>query len=156
MGSVDSIHFTMALDDRKRLSSYADVIDSRQVIDRVEELTAEIEAGSTDPDVGREFEALNGLLAGFRSCVQYERQVADGMTAVRETYWVEHITERTGDCWVADWYEEDPFTFKRKRLSWEDITSRAPFNYIDWAAYARDCRTDCSEFEYDGVTYIVD
>lgn len=162
MGKLtDSIHWRM-----KELNSYSDRIDSREVLERIEEIESEYldtESGEliTAPaawndDDRLEHAELTGLIGELRKVAAYKRQPEDGMFLTRESYLREYVAEWFADTWGGDWFSENPRTFKRERLTWERITKRAPFNTIDWDAQVEIWRSEHNSVEYDGVTFYVD
>jgi hypothetical protein len=159
---LKEIHFTMP----ERLNHYADRIDTRDVLARIEEIQEFDEDGEIaipDSDLG-EYDALTRLIAACREVAEYGRHLEDGMFLIRESYWADYLAlEYYPDTWGGDWIKTNRFgdpeydrasnTYKRVR--WDDITSRMPFKFIDWDAVAENLREECQEIDYDGITYIV-
>jgi hypothetical protein len=152
----NGIHLTMRTQMRSPdLSNYADVIDTRWVIERVEELEAEYAAPEDNwvIDDFNEYKALTGLLAECREIAQYEGHPEDGMTLVRETYMREHVAEYYADTYGNRFKEYDPHQFKDVDVTWDDLTSQLPFSCIDWEKVAEVVESESDSVTYDGVTY---
>lgn len=126
-----------------------DIIDSRDVIERIEELQAArldfehddagnlIGAGPTwseeHPDEFAELMALQALrddAEGYADDWQY------GETLIRESYFVEYCRELVSD--IGDLPRELP-----------------SYIVIDWSATSQNLRVDYTEVDFDGVTYLV-
>lgn len=122
-----------------QISNQDDVIDSRSVIERIEELEAAKEACGDDAmeEWQDEFEAeLTALLAlqdEAEGCADWKH----GETLVRDSYFKEYAQELAEDCGMIP-----------AGLSW-------PCTCIDWDQAARELRMDYSAVEFDGVTYWV-
>lgn len=118
------------------ISNMDDVIDSRDVIDRLEQLQAEYDGFENDseiknwPDLG-EYTALSSLAE------QGEQSAPDwnyGEQLIRESYF-----EQAMDEMVADYYE-----LPKDLPSWMNIT-------YDYEAL----KQDYTEVDYGGVTYLI-
>lgn len=125
----------------KPISNSEDVIDSRDVIARIEELKDDQETyddrdiwAQMYPDEAEELEALEKLAEeGENDAAEWE----DGAILVRDSHfetYAEELAEELG-------------------LTHDD--QRWPYTHIDWAAAANDLKQDYSEIEFDGVTYWV-
>ena len=132
-----------------RLTDGRDIIDTRDIIERIAELRAEW-AGATgaDPDdfhlSGDDY--LAGLDEGDRDELvaleefrdEYADSFADweyGETLIRDDYFTTYAQELADDMGaIPDYY------------SW-------PTSCIDWERAARDLRMDYTATEIDGVTY---
>lgn len=130
-----------------------DVIDSRDVVARIEELEAErlgiAEAFEEATDESREelreeleeWDDENGEeLAKLRQLAaqgeDYSEDWECGSVLVRDSYFKDYARELLEDC--------------------GDIPSELPYYIeIDWEATARNIRMDYSSIEFDGVTYWV-
>lgn len=144
-----------------------DTIDSRDIESRYEELDTElretyeehmeIERDLDGEDARLDFEqwvekvASNEFRAAHELAVEYRAIAAireeiegyagdgmDGTTLVAESYFVEHIREIIEDCY------EMP-----KHTGW-------PFNHMkmDWEGAANEARSDYTEIEIEGVTFL--
>jgi hypothetical protein len=118
------------------VDKYQDIIDSRDVDSRIEELEAErdaaAEAGNpgdfTDGELAR-LTALRDDVAGYAPDWQY------GCTLIRDSYFKDYAQELAEDIGALE-----------KDLKW-------PHTCIDWDQAARELRMDYSSAELDGVTY---
>lgn len=130
------------------ISNTDDVIDSRDVISRIDELEAEREAFLEseppsdapekkealwlDTDEGRELATLKALAdeaSGYAADWQH------GETLVRDSYFEDYAQQLAEDCGMipAD-------------LKW-------PASCIDWEQAARELQMDYTSVDFDGVTY---
>lgn len=124
-----------------------DVIDSRDVIARIEELTAErdalaedaTETGATadldewDEENAAELASLKVLAAEGEGCAS---DWIHGATLIRESYFEDYCRELVVD--IGDLPNDIP-----------------GYLAIDWAKTANNLRVDYAEVEFDGVTYLV-
>ena len=126
-----------------------DVLDSRDIIARIEELEAEREAFAADkPESPQDVEfqvwnetteggeELAKLLALQSEAKDYSPDWAYGATLIRDTYFTDYAEEMTKDC------EGLP----------RDIPS---YIVIDWEATAENIKVDYTSVDFDGVTYWV-
>lgn len=141
------------------ISNADDIIDSRDIIARLDELEGEREdiaerLGEDDgtPEEGceaRDAEILGELrawdeenseeLAALKALVDECEGVSDwthGAALIRRTYWVEYVRDMLNDC------GEIP----------KDLPS---YIVIDWEETAGNIEGDYSEVDFDGVTYLV-
>ena len=128
---------------KARISNSQDVIDSRDVIARIEELEAEREAaqeegkdalGIWEEDSGDELEALKALAEeGEANSPNWKH----GETLIRESYFETYAREFADDIGAID-----------RNAHW-------PLCHIDWEAAAESLKMDYSDVDYDGVTYLV-
>lgn len=120
----------------REISNNDDIIDSRDVIERIEEL----EALEADEETGLdedEAEELRVLRAFAREGSAYADDWPHGATLIRESYFVDYAKE----------YADDVIGGVRE-ASW-------PFSHIDWDEAAEDLKTDYTEIDFDGVAYLV-
>ena len=133
----------------RTISNTDDVIDSRDVIERIEELTTECAdwiSGETDgertrdlwaaefPDESTELVALEALQADAEG---YSGDWKYGAQLVRDSYFKDHAQELAEDCGMIP-----------SGLSW-------PCTCIDWDQAARELQMDYTSVEFAGVTYWV-
>ncbi len=132
------------------ISKYDDIIDSRDVIVRIEELKAELrDAALTDDgwvllytedcdsiDMDDEYEELLALKA-LAEEAENVCQWVDGETLIRDTYFKEY----------AEQYADD--------IGAVGTENQWPLNHIDWEAAADDLQQDFSSVDFDGVQYWV-
>jgi hypothetical protein len=112
------------------ISNFDDVIDSRDVEERISELE-EIENPSSE-----EYEELQQLKALASEGEQYAPDWTYGATLVRDSYFTDYARELLEDC--------------------GDLPRDLPhYIAIDWDATARNIRVDYTPVEFDGITYWV-
>lgn len=113
-------------------SNYSDVIDSRDIIERITELE------DMDPNEREEFEseliALRNLAA---QASDYASDWAYGETLIRDSYFEEYAQELAEDVGAIN-----------HEATW-------PNTCIDWEQAARELRMDYTSVDFDGVTYWV-
>jgi antirestriction protein len=120
------------------ISNRDDVIDSRDVIARIEELEAELADAHDDSeqndvlDMRAELEALQALAT---EGADYAPDWEHGETLVRDSYFKEYAQQLAEDIGAVN-----------TDATW-------PNNCIDWDMAARDLRMDYSAVYFDGVTY---
>lgn len=118
----------------REISNYDDVIDSRDVIARIEELEADIAAGGESDDEINELAALKALAAEAEG---YAADWQHGETLIRDSYFNSYAMELAEDIGAIN-----------ANAAW-------PNNCIDWDQAARELRMDYTAVEFDGVTYWV-
>ena len=125
----------------RTVSNLDDVIDSRDIIERISELHAERDDhdGSSSvtpwheefPEDATELSALEALA---EEAEQYAADWSYGEMLVRDSYFVEYTQQMLEDC--------------------GDIPENLPsYLVIDWDATARNVRTDYTAVDFGGVTY---
>lgn len=123
------------------ISNSDDVIDSRDVIARIEELREERDASyGTDatwaenyPDDADELKALEALA---EEASGYAADWTYGATLIRDSYFEEYARELVSD--IGDLPKDLPHYIE-----------------IDWERTARNIQMDYTAVEFDGVTYWV-
>jgi hypothetical protein len=132
------------LDDAD-FSNTSDIIDSRDVIKRIEELSGAFEAAGLDPEALPEdadettkdrAEELNHLRALEKEAEDYAADWRYGATLIRDSYFVEAMEEQTKD--IGDLPRDIP-----------------AYLAIDWEKTAENLKVDYTEVDFDGVTYLV-
>jgi len=111
-----------------------DVIDSRDVIARIEEL----ENDRDDKNVGlleREVAELEALTALADEASDYAPDWQYGATLIRDSYFEDYAQELAEDIGAID-----------SNATW-------PNNCIDWERATRELQMDYTEVDFDGVTY---
>jgi len=107
-------------------------IDSRDIIERIDELTDEIETGlENDEDMDSEKDELIALLALQDDCNYGDWE--SGATLINDSYFTEYA-EQTAD----DLY---------------GIQDCWPFNTIDWAFAAEQLQQDYTSINFDGAEF---
>lgn len=113
------------------VTNYEDIIDSRDIIERIEELSG---FDTRDADEQRELDALEALqneAEGYAPDWKY------GAALVRDSYFETYARELA-----------EELTTGGVVLNW-------PYTCIDWAEAARELKMDYTELEFDGVSYWV-
>ena len=129
------------------ISKFDDVIDSRDVIARIEELTDERDAYN-DPDNEDapqnwsednpdDAEELIALVALAEEASGYAADWKHGETLIRDSYFKDYAMELAEDIGAID-----------RDAKWPHIC-------IDWDQAARELQQDYSAVDFDGVTYWV-
>ena len=135
------------------LDNTNEVIDSRDVIARIEELEneqsdlvqqlsdgeiTEAEMVAFDEDKGRELDALRELAAEVESSPDW----IHGEQLIRASYFVQYITELIDDCYDLP-----------KELTSGDW----PYRHItiDFEAAAKEAEQDYNSVDFDGVEYLI-
>lgn len=113
----------------RTISTWDDVIDSRDVIARIEELESEETLDDTDARELASLKAFRDDVAPY--CADWEY----GEAIIREGYFKRYAIDFAYDIGAV---KED--------ASW-------PNNCIDWDAAARTLQMDYTSAEFDGVTY---
>ena len=124
------------------ITNHDDIIDSRDVIARIEHLSALREPGPVDlgedndqsqDDLFAELSALEKLAEQGEDCVDWQY----GETLIRDSYFKRYAQELAEDCDMIP-----------SGLGW-------PFTCIDWDRATRELQADYTPIEFDGVTYWV-
>ena len=113
-----------------------ELIDSRDVIERMQELLDAIEDNDTSFDDTECYEHCHELrLLGELGddATDYADDWEDGVVLVRDSFWTEWAQQDAEDIY--------------------ELPTEGPASYIDWEAYARDLQMDYTGVEFDGVTY---
>jgi hypothetical protein len=114
------------------ISNYDDIIDSRDVIERIDELEA-IEVIDREPEEQEELDALYALAEqseGYAPDWQY------GETLIRDSYFQEYARQLAEDIGAIP----------------DDLPN---WVVIDWEETADNLLVDYTSVEFDGVTYWV-
>ena len=121
------------------ITNQDDIIDSREVIDRIEELEDLLNHGLDDSGDIEELKALKALAA---EAEPESRDWAYGETLIRRSYFVDYISELIHDC-----YE----------MPKEMTSGDWPFRHItiDYEAAANEAEQDYSSVDFDGVEYLI-
>lgn len=114
-----------------------DIIDSRDIIARIEELESEIESAEEDgeePDADS-VEELSILQALADEASGYAADWEHGETLIRDDYFEDYARELAEDIGAID-----------RNANW-------PLNCIDWEQAARELKHDYTAVDFDGVRY---
>ena len=131
------------------ITKYEDIIDSRDVIARIEELEAE-QAGLVeqlsegeisesdmldfDREEGKELDALHELA---EEAAPYAADWFYGEALIRYSYFEEYAQQLAEDCGMVN------------------ADARWPNNHIDWEAAAAELEQDYTTVSFDGVDYFI-
>ena len=115
----------------KPIDNSADVIDSRDVIERIEWLECQ---DSLDDDESEELKHLKALAS---EGADYAPDWKYGAALIRCTYFKEYAQELADDLGLI-----------KADVSW-------PYDCIDWDEAARQLKFDYTEIEFNGVSYFV-
>jgi len=113
------------------ISNIEDVIDSRTVIARIEELSAQEERDETEQA------ELDSLLKLQEEAEYNTEDWKHGATLIRDSYFKDYAQELAEDVGAID-----------PLASW-------PMNCIDWDKAAHELKYDYTSVEFDGITYWV-
>jgi len=113
------------------ITNMEDIIDSRDVIDRIEWLEDERDGlGINDEEVD-ELDELQRLALEGDNLSNW----LDGVTLIRDSYFKEYAQDYADDC-----------GYLAGTQSW-------PYDCIDWDRAARELQMDFTSIEFDGITY---
>lgn len=115
----------------RSITNSDDIIDSRDIDARIEELQESAEAEPLDESGTEELAALLAL----RGDVGYGGEWPYGIGFIRDSYFQTYAEDLADDIGAID-----------RNATW-------PCNCIDWEQAARELRMDYSSTELDGVTY---
>ncbi len=130
---------------KQTISNADDLIDSRDVIERIEELEEMLPADASEvmPGTGEELQNIREELATLKAL---EEQASDyapdweyGEILIRDSYFQDYAEQLAEDIGAID---------TTKNYGW-------PLNCIDWEQAARDLQMDYTAVDFDGVTYWV-
>lgn len=143
------------------ISNQDRVIDSRDVIERIETLQDEREALQSDIDncsaddreafaklsgALQDWDEANGAelktLLALQSGAEGSPDWMHGETLIREDYFADYIRELISDCY------EMPKELESGEWPWRHVT-------VDYESAADEARADYIEADFDGVTYLI-
>lgn len=130
--------------DDADFSNSDDVIDSRDVVKRIEEIEGAFEAAGLDPenlpegssaqDAADELKTLKAL---EDEASPYAPDWSHGEALIRESYFTQYAEQLAEDIGAIN-----------KNAEW-------PLAHIDWEAAAAALKIDYTEVDFDGVTYLI-
>lgn len=123
------------------ITNQDDVIDSREIIERIEELLSEMPEDDTEArqwDGWAELKALEALAEEASSSPDWHH----GETLIRRSYFVDYIEELISDCY------ELPKELTSGQWPYRHIT-------IDYKAAAEEAEQDYMSVDFDGVEYLI-
>lgn len=127
--------------ETKEIRNTEDIIDSRDVIARIDYLEDEKLSVGEEPDALLEWdntdeaEELKALLALAEEAEGYAADWKHGEALIRDSYFKEYAQELADDIGAVP-----------AGLTW-------PCTCIDWDQAARELQMDYTQVEFDGVTY---
>jgi len=132
-----------------QIDNFADIIDSRDIIARIEHLAQLREPGPVDlgDDNDTDQDTLFAELDSLEKLVLQASQYADdweyGAQLIRDSYFLdEYVKELVIDCGYFP---------NNKGIDW----SAWPYRCIDWDQVAFELTDDYTEIDFDGVSYWV-
>lgn len=124
------------------ISNKDDVIDSRDVIERIEELEQLIEGEGCEETCEEYKQELNTLKALAEQGESESRDWPHGETLVRRSYFVDYTAQLIDDCY------EMPKEINSGSWPYRHIT-------IDVEAAADELEQDYASIDFDGVEYLI-
>ena len=118
----------------REITKYDDVIDSRDVIQRTEELTDRNADGALDPS---EVDELGDLLDLAKQCEGYVDDWVHGAQLIRATHFKSYAMDLAEDCGMLE-----------KGAAW-------PYTCIDWNQAADELKMDYTSVQFAGIEYFV-
>ncbi len=138
------------------VSNSADIIDSRDVIGRINELEGELEDRHNED---REMFTTELAPADFE---EYLRRLHDGGDDdATELFALRAFAEEAsgvsdwlhGETFIRDSYFEEYARDLHEDINGRDAKSGWPYDYIDWERACDALKMDYSSYDYDGETY---
>lgn len=136
-------------------SNTDNVIDSRDIISRIEELQAERDSLENAVEISRKKTKAKAELAAFdesdegkeltmltalaEECSDYAPDWQYGETLIRDTYFKTYAEELANECGMID----------------PKLVNTWPYTCIDWERAARELQYDYAQVDFDGVEYWV-
>ena len=118
-----------------QIDNTQDIIGSRDIIDRIEELEG-IENPSSEE--AQELAALLKVQEQAENCADYQY----GEVLIMESYFTDYIKELIDDCYDL------PKEFNSGAWPWRHMT-------LDYEAAADEAQCDYAHIDFDGVTYLI-
>lgn len=143
---------------QQRPTNQDDVIDSRDVIEAIAEIEAELEdmpASGTEPDPDDRAELIDELATLKALEAEAEGYAADwryGETLIRDSYFEDYAEQLAEDLGVLGQSVDDGHFGSMPRRK---VSDTWPFTCIDWAEAADELRVDYTSVSFDGVDYWV-
>ena len=127
---------------KNTISNYDDVIDSRDIIERIEELESMIEDNNElsedeQEELDNEIEELKILQELAKDGEDYSEDWKYGVQLIRDSYFTEYAQELAEDTGMME-----------KEVRW-------PYTCIDWEWAARELKYDYTSIDFNGITYWV-
>jgi len=122
-----------------QIDNTENVIDSRDIIDRIAELEALLPEGQQSDDEVIEFAILKSVVAQCEGYGDWEY----GEALIRESYFTEYAQQIVEDC-CTDMPDMTQWPWKVKGV----IT-------VNWEVVAESLKQDYTEVDFNGVTYFM-
>ena len=133
-----------------------DVLDSRDLQERLEELETELEALTEDLEAAEEENdeaAVSDAEQAIEEWKEENQEEIDALTALKDYCW--DSGWRYGIAFVAEEDFEEYAQELAADLYGEEIRNASwPFDCIDWERAAGALRQDYSSIDYQGTTYL--
>lgn len=131
----------------RTITNTDELIDSRDVIERIEELKGalDIDASEVLPGTSEEMQEMRDELSTLRKLAKDAEDSPDwqyGETLIRESYFTDYIEQLIDDCY------EMPKELKSGGWPYRHMT-------IDYKAAAEEAKADYTEVDFDGITYLI-
>lgn len=120
---------------RTPISNSDNVIDSRDVIKRIDELTEARDTAIANEEEFDKEDELKALIALADEASGYAADWTHGETLIADDYFETYAEELAGDTGCID-----------PKAKW-------PLTHIDWEAAANELKQDYTSVDFDGVTY---
>ena len=111
-----------------------DIIDSRDIIERIEELEGLGPWADENPEEAEELDQLQNVAAQASG---YAPDWEHGEALIRESYFQAYAQQLAEDCGMVN-----------PDAEW-------PNNHIDWEAAAEQLKVDYAAVDFDGITYYI-
>lgn len=118
-----------------QIDNTQDIIDSRDIIARIEELEGIENQGSEE---AQELAILLKVQEQAEDCADWQY----GEALIRESYFTDYIKELIDDCY------ELPKEFNSGAWPWRHMT-------LDYESAADEAKDDYTHIDFDGVTYLI-
>ena len=133
-----------------------DVLDSRDLQERIEELETELEALTEDLEAAEEENdeaAVSDAEQAIEEWKEENQEEIDALTALKDYCW--DCGWRYGIAFIAEEDFEEYAQDLASDLYGEEIRNASwPFDCIDWERAADALRQDYSSIDYQGTTYL--
>jgi hypothetical protein len=119
------------------VDKYQDILDSRDILKRIEELESDLEDSVDDAEV---CDLIHEELDPLKALAEEASAASDwkyGETLIRDSYFRDYAEELAEDIGAID----------------SNLAGRWPYTHIDWDAAADALKQDYQPVDFDGVTY---
>ena len=113
-----------------------DVIDSRDIIERIEELEILIAGESKSDDFLEYTDEYDKLVSLKEECEQYSSEWKYGIALIHESYFEDYVQDLLSDIGVLP-----------REIPWYIV--------IDWEKTADNIKIDYTDVDFDGETYYI-